>query len=84
MVPRYVELRTELLPRTPSEKIAKEALRVQGIAGAWDRRRTAITFADLRSRRRYRPRALDQTNACGDFVALRRTPRLWWLSGVNP
>lgn len=38
MVPRYVEFRKELLPRTPSEKIAKEILLTQGITSStWDR-----------------------------------------------
>lgn len=38
MVPRYVELRDEPLPRTPSEKIAKEPLREAGVTAAtWDR-----------------------------------------------
>ena len=37
MVPRYIQIRSELLPRTPSEKIAKEELRKQGvIATTWD------------------------------------------------
>jgi crotonobetaine/carnitine-CoA ligase len=34
MVPRYVEVRRVALPRTPSEKIAKEALRAEGVNGA--------------------------------------------------
>jgi crotonobetaine/carnitine-CoA ligase len=37
MVPRYVALGTELLPRTPSEKLAKENLREEGIGESWDR-----------------------------------------------
>lgn len=37
MVPRYVEIVKELLPRTPSEKIAKEKLREQGNGpNTWD------------------------------------------------
>jgi len=31
MVPRYVEVRRSALPRTPSEKVAKEALRAEGV-----------------------------------------------------
>ncbi len=31
MVPRYVEVRRATLPRTPSEKIAKETLRAEGV-----------------------------------------------------
>jgi crotonobetaine/carnitine-CoA ligase len=38
MVPRYVELKTALLPRTPSEKIAREELRALGNGpDTWDR-----------------------------------------------
>ena len=36
MVPRYVKVRAEL-PKTPTEKIQKFALRDEGIADAWDR-----------------------------------------------
>ncbi|MCY4363208.1 MAG: AMP-binding protein [Gammaproteobacteria bacterium] len=37
MLPRYVEFRSRLLPRTPSEKIAKECLRDEGITlELWD------------------------------------------------
>lgn len=37
MVPRYVEVRTDTLPRTPTEKIAKTDLRRRGLtAGTWD------------------------------------------------
>jgi crotonobetaine/carnitine-CoA ligase len=31
MVPRYVEVRQSALPRTPSEKVAKETLRAEGV-----------------------------------------------------
>lgn len=44
MVPRYVEVRRDLLPKTPSEKVAKEDLRNQGITAAvWDREAHAPT-----------------------------------------
>jgi len=36
MVPRYVRLLTEELPKTPTGKIRKAALREEGIAEAWD------------------------------------------------
>jgi carnitine-CoA ligase len=39
-VPRYVELRTDPFPRTPSQRIRKQALMIDGqhsIDGAWDR-----------------------------------------------
>jgi crotonobetaine/carnitine-CoA ligase len=39
-VPRYIELRTEDFPRTPSQRIVKAALRVDGrhtTTGSWDR-----------------------------------------------
>jgi crotonobetaine/carnitine-CoA ligase len=36
MVPRYIEVRTQELPKTPTGKIRKAALREDGIAGAWD------------------------------------------------
>lgn len=40
MVPRYIELRQQLLPRTPSEKVAKEELRGEGVGEqTWDRER---------------------------------------------
>jgi crotonobetaine/carnitine-CoA ligase len=37
MVPRYIELRRNPLPRTPSEKVAKAQLREEGVGAAWDR-----------------------------------------------
>jgi len=38
MIPRYVEFKRELLPRTPSEKVAKEDLRKEGVTSVtWDR-----------------------------------------------
>jgi crotonobetaine/carnitine-CoA ligase len=37
MVPRYIDIRTEELPKTPTGKIRKQQLRDDGIAGAWDR-----------------------------------------------
>ncbi|GAC1383772.1 MAG: ATP-dependent acyl-CoA ligase [Herpetosiphon sp.] len=36
MVPRYVELRTEL-PKTATERVEKYKLKEEGIGGAWDR-----------------------------------------------
>jgi crotonobetaine/carnitine-CoA ligase len=39
-VPRYVELRTDPFPRTPSQRIRKDTLKVDGqhlVDGAWDR-----------------------------------------------
>jgi acyl-CoA synthetase (AMP-forming)/AMP-acid ligase II len=39
-VPRYVELRTDPFPRTPSQRIRKDKLKVDGlhlVDGAWDR-----------------------------------------------
>jgi crotonobetaine/carnitine-CoA ligase len=36
MVPRYIEVRGQELPKTPTGKIRKAALRDDGIAGAWD------------------------------------------------
>jgi crotonobetaine/carnitine-CoA ligase len=36
MVPRYIEVRGEELPKTPTGKIRKAALREDGIKGAWD------------------------------------------------
>ena len=36
MVPRYIEVRRQELPKTPTGKIRKAALREDGIAGAWD------------------------------------------------
>jgi crotonobetaine/carnitine-CoA ligase len=41
MVPRYVSLCAEL-PKTPTEKIQKFALRERGVVGAWDRLGTAV------------------------------------------
>ncbi|WP_276260556.1 class I adenylate-forming enzyme family protein [Haloglomus litoreum] len=35
-VPRYIEIRSEL-PRTPSGKVSKEALREEATSGVWDR-----------------------------------------------
>lgn len=35
--PRYIRLTTDPLPRTPTNKLQKGALRTQGVAGAWDR-----------------------------------------------
>jgi crotonobetaine/carnitine-CoA ligase len=49
MVPRYVELRHELLPRTPSEKIAKEKLRAAGTTAAtWDREASGFRLPPVR------------------------------------
>src|SRR5690606_25203086 len=43
MIPRYVEIHSELLPRTPSEKIAKEKLRELGNGpNTWDREKESI------------------------------------------
>jgi crotonobetaine/carnitine-CoA ligase len=39
MVPRYLEIRTEELPKTPTGKVQKVLLRATGTAGAWDRER---------------------------------------------
>ena len=36
MVPRFVRLLTEELPKTPTGKIRKAALREEGVVGAWD------------------------------------------------
>jgi crotonobetaine/carnitine-CoA ligase len=36
MVPRYIEVRAQELPKTPTGKIRKAALREDGIAAAWD------------------------------------------------
>ena len=36
MVPRYIEVREQELPKTPTGKVRKAALREDGIAGAWD------------------------------------------------
>jgi crotonobetaine/carnitine-CoA ligase len=49
MVPRYVELRAEL-PKTPTQKVKKFALREAGSSGAWDR--LAIRAPGGRTRRR--------------------------------
>ena len=37
MVPRYLDLRSEELPKTSTGKIRKPELRAEGAAGAWDR-----------------------------------------------
>jgi crotonobetaine/carnitine-CoA ligase len=37
MVPRYLEIRAEELPKTPTGKVRKVLLRATGTAGAWDR-----------------------------------------------
>jgi carnitine-CoA ligase len=37
MVPRYLEIRTEELPKTPTGKVQKVLLRATGTTGAWDR-----------------------------------------------
>ena len=37
MVPRYLEVRPEELPKTPTGKVQKVLLRESGLAGAWDR-----------------------------------------------
>ncbi len=37
MVPRYVDVWDEVLPRTPSEKIAKAVLRTLPVQASWDR-----------------------------------------------
>ena len=37
MVPRYLEIRAEELPKTPTGKVQKVLLRATGTAGAWDR-----------------------------------------------
>jgi len=36
MVPRYIDVRTQELPKTPTGKIKKAALREDGTVGAWD------------------------------------------------
>lgn len=51
-VPRYVELRVDPFPRTPSQRIRKKLLRVDGahqIDGAWDRASAAFTADESRS-----------------------------------
>ncbi len=48
-VPRYIELRTEPFPLTPSQRIRKQDLRVGGVhrvEGAWDRLATAGSSDD--------------------------------------
>ena len=37
MLPRFIRLETAELPKTPTGKIRKAALRETGTAGAWDR-----------------------------------------------
>jgi crotonobetaine/carnitine-CoA ligase len=37
MVPRYIEIRTDELPKTPTGKVRKVLLRESGTEGAWDR-----------------------------------------------
>jgi crotonobetaine/carnitine-CoA ligase len=37
MVPRFIEIRREELPKTPTGKVQKMLLRASGIKGAWDR-----------------------------------------------
>jgi len=37
MVPRYLEIRAEELPKTPTGKVQKVLLRATGTTGAWDR-----------------------------------------------
>jgi crotonobetaine/carnitine-CoA ligase len=37
MVPRYLEIRTDELPKTPTGKVQKVLLRATGTQGAWDR-----------------------------------------------
>jgi crotonobetaine/carnitine-CoA ligase len=37
MVPRYIEIRSEELPKTPTGKVRKVLLRESGTAAAWDR-----------------------------------------------
>jgi crotonobetaine/carnitine-CoA ligase len=37
MVPRYIEIRTDELPKTPTGKVQKMLLRATGTTGAWDR-----------------------------------------------
>jgi crotonobetaine/carnitine-CoA ligase len=37
MVPRYIDMCDSILPRTPSEKIAKSELRARPVDAAWDR-----------------------------------------------
>jgi len=39
MVPRYIEIRAEELPKTATGKVQKVLLRATGTAGAWDRER---------------------------------------------
>jgi carnitine-CoA ligase len=48
MVPRYIEVRSEELPKTPTGKIRKAALREDGTVSAWDRGdpRAGVTPAD--------------------------------------
>jgi crotonobetaine/carnitine-CoA ligase len=36
MLPRYIVLGTEPLPRTPTGKVQKDVLRKRGASGAWD------------------------------------------------
>ncbi|WP_142053453.1 AMP-binding protein [Pseudonocardia kunmingensis] len=46
MVPRYVEFR-DALPRTPTQKVQKAALRADGVARAWDRYAAGISVRTL-------------------------------------
>jgi len=41
MVPRYIEIRTAELPKTPTGKVQKVLLRASGTKGAWDREAAA-------------------------------------------
>jgi crotonobetaine/carnitine-CoA ligase len=46
MVPRYVEFR-DALPRTPTQKVQKAALRADGAAHTWDRRAARVSVRAL-------------------------------------
>jgi crotonobetaine/carnitine-CoA ligase len=60
MVPRYIEVRSEELPKTPTGKIRKAALREDGVGSAWDRGETR--------------KPAPQPTACEATNSLRRKP----------
>jgi carnitine-CoA ligase len=63
MVPRYIEVRSEELPKTPTGKVRKAALRADGVGSAWDHGET---------RKPVRP--APQSTACQATNSLRRKP----------
>jgi len=63
MVPRYIEVRSEELPKTPTGKVRKAALRADGVGSAWDHGET---------RKPVRP--APQSTACEATNSLRRKP----------